>query len=112
MQTRGRLSEGLPLSGREQLSAMHPFSLLKLRGNVLLCSIAGAGAQALWICSLQSLGGAEDRSLSSPNPSDETAQALKDTVGSSAGLPGWDRVGREDKMSLSCQVPVEEKPAL
>lgn len=78
-------------------------------------TMAGAGAQALWNCSLQSLGGAEDRALSSPDPpipSDETAQALRDTVGSCAGLPGWDRVGREDKMSLSCQAPVEEKPAL
>lgn len=75
-------------------------------------TIGGAGAQALWICSLQSLGGAEDCALSSPNapiPSDETAQALKDTVGSHAGLPSWDWVGREDKMSLSSQPPTGRK---
>lgn len=93
---------------------MHPFCLLKSQGNVF-GTVAGAGAQALWICSLQSLGGAEDRALSSPGapiPSDETAQALKDTVGSHPGLPGWDRVGREEKMSLSSQASVGEKPAL
>lgn len=75
-------------------------------------TIGGAGAQALWICSLQSLGGAEDCALSSPDapiPSDETAQALKDTLGSHAGLPSWDRVGREDKMSLSSQAPTGRK---
>lgn len=77
-----------------------------------IATITGAGAQALWICSLQSLGGAEDCALSSPNtpiPSHETAQALKDTVRSHAGLPSWNRVGREDKMSPSSQAPSGRK---
>lgn len=44
-----------------------------------------------------------------PIPSDETAQALKYTVESHAGLPGWDWVGREDKMSLTSQAPTGRK---
>lgn len=70
------------------------------------------GTTALWMCSLQSLGGAADSVLSSPDaaaPSDEPAQALEDTAGSHAALPGRDRVGREDRMSLSSQAPSGRK---